>query len=105
MSPQARDQSKKGPLKEAAGYPNYPHSQTSTYYPLQIHHIKHNGNKFQMSKETHQLTKSKPLLLKLSPMSILFQATTQTKKDTHRGALTFQITFQGKTMERGTRNS
>ena len=56
MSPQPQDQSNKEPLKEAAGYPNYPHSQTSAYYSLQIHHIKHNGKKFQMSKECFPTT-------------------------------------------------
>ena len=34
-------------------------------------------------------------------MSILPQATAQTKKETHRGALTLQIPFQGKMTEKG----
>ena len=43
----------------------------------------------------------KPLILKLSPVSILSQAMVQTKKETHRGALTLQISFQGKTQREG----
>ena len=43
----------------------------------------------------------KPLILKLSPVSILSQAMVQTKKETHRGALTFQMSFQGKTQREG----
>ena len=34
-------------------------------------------------------------------MSILPQAMVQTKKETHQGALTLQIPFQGKMTERG----
>ena len=52
----------------------------------------------------HQSTKSKPLSFKLSLVRILFQATIQTKKKTRQGALTFQILFQGKTMEEEPRN-
>ena len=43
----------------------------------------------------------KPLILKLSPVSILSQAMVQTKKETHRGALTLQMSFQGKTQREG----
>ena len=54
---------------------------------------------------THQSTKAKPLIFKLSPVTILSQAAAQTKKGTQWGALTFQIPFQEKTMERGPCNS
>ena len=44
--------------------------------------------------------KSKPLTRKLSPVRILSHAAVQTKKETRRGALTFQIPFHGRTTER-----
>ena len=47
----------------------------------------------------HQSTKSKLLSCKLSPLRILSHAIVQTKKETRRAALTFQIPFHGKTME------
>ena len=46
-----------------------------------------------------QFTNSNLLNLKLSPVRILFQATHQTKKEIHLGALTLQIAFQEKTVE------
>ena len=47
----------------------------------------------------HQSTKSKPLSRKLSPVRILSNPAVQTKKETRRGTLIFQIPFHGKTME------
>ena len=47
----------------------------------------------------HQSTKSNLLNLKLSPVGILFQAAHQTKKETHLGAFTLHIPFQGKKTE------
>ena len=47
----------------------------------------------------HQSTKTNLLNLKLFPVRILFQATHQTKKETHLGAFALQIALQGKTVE------
>ena len=150
VSPQARDQSNKDPLKEQSSWSLELSKSSKVRWlrSLQIHHRRHNGTKFQIFEEcfpnqfhqpksksetvlgkTHKIpkdlktnfhnqwaisqwsskwsivspqqrhiihrpTKSKPLSLKLSPVKILFQATLQTKKETHLGALTFQIPFQ-----------
>ena len=49
----------------------------------------------------HQSTKSNLLPLKLSPIRILSHTAVHTKKETRRGALTFQTPFQGKIMGKG----
>ena len=50
------------------------------------------------------VNKIKPSTCRLSLIRILSQTVVQTKKETHRGALTFQIPFQGKIMGNGPRS-
>ena len=52
----------------------------------------------------HQSTKTILLPLKLSPVRILSHTAIYTKKETHRGALTFQTPFQGKIIGKGPLN-
>ena len=53
VSPQALDQSKREPLKEANSWSSMlsMSSNVRQFRSLQIHHIKHNGGKFQMLDE------------------------------------------------------
>ena len=53
VSPQTLDQSKREPLKEASSWSSVlsKSSNVRQFSSLQIHHIKHNGAKFQMLDE------------------------------------------------------
>ena len=65
-----------------------------------FHNVTTNDPLSHHSNDTmHQSTKSKPLSRRLSLVRILSHAAVHAKKETSWGALTFQMSFQGKTTE------